>query len=82
MVSTITVSEEVRRKLMGMKLELGYRSVEELLKAMIADFEEKQLEKASESFRKKLKERNLTLEGIMRENEKIRREIYKEWFQK
>ena len=82
MVSTITVSEEVRRKLMGMKLELGYPSVEKLLKAMITDFEEKQLEKASESFWKKLKERNLTLEGIMRENEKIRREIYTEWFQK
>ncbi|HYB93094.1 MAG TPA: hypothetical protein VED00_03015 [archaeon] len=76
------MSEEVRRKLMGMKLELGYSSVEELLKAMIANFEEKQLEKTSESFRKKLKERNLTLEGIMRENEKIRKEIYKEWFQK
>lgn len=80
MASTITVSNELRRKLAELKLSLGYRSMEQLLTEILRDFEGKRLQRASELFRRRLKERGLTLEALARENERIRREIFKEWF--
>lgn len=81
MPTTISVSDDIRKKLLGMKVELGYKSIEELLQTMITYFENKQLERASELFRKKLKEKNLSLSDIQRENERIRKEVYAEWFE-
>lgn len=74
------MSDELRRKLAELKLSMGYRSVEQLLNVMVAEFEGKRLRNASQLFRRRLREKGLTIESLVRENERTRREIFKEWF--
>ena len=82
MVTTISVSEEVKKELAKLKIELGYPSMDSLIKDAIAEMRNRKFEDASKLFREKLKEKGLTIEDIQRESALIRREVYRERFKK
>lgn len=62
MVTTISLSEDTKRELDQMKEDLGYRSMDALLKGILADVKNKRLEESSELFKRSLRERGLTIE--------------------
>lgn len=82
MVTTISVSDEVKKELTRLKVELGYPSMDSLLKDLAAEIRIRKFENASKIFREKLKEKGLTIADIQREGSRVRKEIYKEWFKK
>lgn len=82
MVTTISVSEEVKKELAKLKIELGYPSMDSLIKDAILEMRNRKFEDASKLFREKLKEKGLTIEDVQRESATIRREVYREWFKK
>ncbi len=63
-----------------MKIDLGYRSMDALLKEMLADARNRRFEESSELFRKRLQEKGLTIEDVQKEARKMRLEIYSELF--
>jgi|GEM_PF-1995668 len=82
MVTTISVSEEVKKELAKLKIELGYPSMDSLIKDAIVEMRNRKFEDASKLFRERLKEKGLTIEDIQKEGTRIRREVYREWFKK
>jgi len=80
MVTTISVSEETKKELTRLKIDLGYRSMDALLREMLAEVKHRRFEEASELFRKKLKEKGLTIKDVQREGLRIRKEVYSEQF--
>ena len=82
MVTTISVSEEVKKELAKLKIELGYPSMDSLIKDAIVEMRNRKFEDASKLFKERLKEKGLTIEDIQKEGTRIRREVYREWFKK
>ena len=82
MVTTISVTEEVKRELARLKVELGYPSMDSLIKDAIVELRNCRFEDASRLFRQKLREKGLTVADIQKEGMKIRREVFRERFQK
>lgn len=65
MATTVSVSEETRRKLMGLKLEEGKRSVDELLQELLIEHRKLKFREASELFQRKLTEEGIELEDLI-----------------
>ncbi len=65
MVTTVSVSEEVRKELMRVKLEEGKRSVDELLEELLLEHRKLKFHEASDLFRQKLSEQGLELEDLI-----------------
>lgn len=81
MVTTISVSEETKKKLDRLKVDLGSRSMDDLLNVMLVEMKNRRFEESSEAFRKRLKERNLTIDEVQREGRRVREELYSERFE-
>jgi len=82
MVTTISVTEGVKKELVRLKIELGYSSIDSLIKDAIAEIRNNRFGDASRLFRQKLKEKGLTVSDIQRQGAQIRKEIFGERFQK
>lgn len=80
MVTTISVSEKTKKELDKLKIDLGRRSMDALLKEMLIETKRRKFENASELFRGKLREKGLTIKDIQREGTRVRKEIYSEQF--
>jgi hypothetical protein len=65
MTTTIAVSEETRKNIQIMKIEEGYDSVDELLRELVIEHKRSRLRKASETFRKKMKAKKISLEDLV-----------------
>lgn len=81
MVTTISVSEETKKKLDRLKVDLGSKSMDELLREMVTEVRNRRLEESSEAFRKRLKEKGLTIEEIQEKGREVRRELHSERFE-
>lgn len=81
MVTTISVSEETKKKLDRLKVDLGSRSMDDLLNVMLVEMKNRRFEESSEAFRKRLKEKNLTIDEVQREGRRVREELYSERFE-
>ncbi len=81
MVTTISLSEETKKELDRMKIDLGCRSMDALLKEMLTETRNRRFRNSSELFRKKLEEKGLTIGYIQREGRRVRKEIYSEQFE-
>lgn len=81
MVTTISVSEETKKKLDRLKVDLESRSMDELLSEMVAEVRNRKFEESSEAFRKRLEEKGLSIEDVQEEGRKVRKEIYLERFE-
>lgn len=64
--TTITVERETRDRLIAAKLEGGYRSLDGLIRALLAEHRRVRLREASALLRRKMKEKGLTLKDLIR----------------
>lgn len=66
MATTISVSDETRRRLSQMKAQEGAKSMDELLNRMAADHRKLRLMEVSEKMRKRVKDLGLTPKDLLR----------------
>lgn len=76
---TLALSEETHKELMLIKLQMGYKSVEELERDMISEFKKNKLKQASQYFRSQLKKSGLSFKDFLALSEKARREVADEY---
>ncbi|UCE38500.1 MAG: hypothetical protein JSW00_04525 [Thermoplasmata archaeon] len=65
MMTTIAVSDKTRKDIQIMKIEEGYNSVDDLIKELIIEHKKSKFQKASKTFRRKMKEKKLKLEDLI-----------------
>lgn len=65
MPTTISVSEETRKRLMRLKLEEGSRSLDQLLDRVLTEYRKARLLEASATFREKLSEQGVRFEDLV-----------------
>ncbi len=73
--ATISVSEETKKKVEKLKADFGIESMDELLDEMATEMRNNMFEESSEEFRKRLKEKGLTIEDIQEKGREVRREL-------
>lgn len=64
MTTTIGVSKEIRNALMALKFEEGYKNIDSLLEALVAEHKKKKLIAASDLFKERMEKRGLTLDDL------------------
>jgi hypothetical protein len=64
--TTITVKKETRDKLVNAKLAEGFSSIDELLNEWHAAYRLQRLQEESEKFRRRMKEKGLTLKDLIK----------------
>ncbi len=65
MVTTTSVSEGTRRRLMRMKLEENARSIDALLEVMLTQYRMTKLRDASDLVRRRMDEKNMTPDKLV-----------------
>lgn len=65
MTTTVSVSEETRKQLMGLKLQEGKRSVDELLQELLIEHRKLRFHEAADLFQRKLSEQGVELEDLV-----------------
>ncbi len=76
--TTISIKKETKKELKKLKEVYAIKSMDELLKILIIKGKKQQIDEFSDEFKRRLEEKNLTLEDIIKSGEKIRTEIIKE----
>ena len=76
--TTISIKERTKDELKKLNLFYKASSMDELLRILIVQANEKYINDFSKDFQLQLKERNLTLEDIIKSGDKIREQILKE----
>ena len=64
-ITTITVEKETRDRLMSLKLDGEYPSIDALLRDMLVEFRRARLRQASALMRRKMTEKGLTLKDLI-----------------
>jgi hypothetical protein len=65
MATTLCVSEETRKKILILKMEAGYPSVEALLRDLIIQYKKHRLFEESARFRKRMDRKKITPEDLV-----------------
>ena len=65
MATTISVSPEIRNKLVQLKHEEGVKNLDSLIRGMIVEYKKQKLLGASKLFREKLTSKGLRLEDLL-----------------
>jgi hypothetical protein len=76
--TTISIKEGTKKELRRFKEIYETKSMDDLLRILITQEKKRRIDEFSDDFRKRLKEKNLTLEDIIKSGEEIRAEILKE----
>ena len=76
--TTISIKEKTKSELKKLNSFYNASSMDELVRILIAQAKERYINDFSKDFQLLLKERNLTLEDIIKSGEKIREQILKE----
>lgn len=82
MAKSLFVSDETHKSLMLAKMELGFRSVDDMLREIVAEVRRARFLEASDEFRVKMREKRLSLPSLQKKSERVRVELFKEWFRK
>ena len=80
MAKSLFVSEETHKNLMLAKMELGFRSVDDMLKELVVEVRKARFLEASDVFKSRMREKRLSLSAIQDKSEAIRIELFKKWF--
>jgi hypothetical protein len=75
--TTISIKNKTKKELKDLQLRYNAKSMDELVKTLIVEVKKKKIDDFSQEFQRKLREKNLTLEDIVKSGEKIRGEILK-----
>ena len=79
-MKTIAIPEDLHQKLMQLRLQKGSKNSAELIKELLYEYREKRFLEASNLFKKRLKEKNISFSELLKKSRKIRGEIANEWF--
>jgi hypothetical protein len=76
--TTISIKDKTKKELKNLLSIYNAKSMDELLKLLIIEAKKKKIDDFGIEFQKKLKEKNLSLEDIIKSGEEIRAKILKE----
>lgn len=76
--TTISIKDKTKKDLKNLLSIYNAKSMDELLKLLIIEAKKKKIDDFGIEFQKKLKEKNLSLEDIIKSGEEIRAKILKE----
>jgi len=76
--TTISIKDKTKKELKNLLSLYNAKSMDELLKLLIREAKKKKIDDFGIEFQKKLKEKNLSLEDIIKSGEEIRAKILKE----
>jgi len=76
--TTISIKDKTKKELKNLLSLYNAKSMDELLKLLIIEAKKKRIDDFGIEFQKKLKEKNLSLEDIIKSGEDIRAKILKE----
>jgi hypothetical protein len=82
MAKSLFVSDDTHKSLMLAKIELGFRSVDDMLKEIVAEVRKARFLEASDTFTSKMREKRLNLPVLQNRSEAVRIELFKKWFRK
>lgn len=74
-MKTIAISGDVHRELVNLKLEGANKNASELIKVLIKAYKKQRFLEASNLFRRKLAEKNISFEEFLKRSDKIREEL-------
>ena len=80
MAKSILVSEETHRKLMVAKMEMGFKSMDDMLSRLASEMSKAKFLEASGRFRAGLRRKRLSLAEVTASGEAIRIELFRQWF--
>ena len=75
------VSEATHRRLAIAKMEMGFKSMDEMLARITSEISKARFLEASETFRSGMRRRHLSLTQVESSSETIRIELFRKWFQ-
>ena len=76
--TTISIKDKTKKELKNLLSLYNAKSMDDLLKLLIIEAKKKKIDDFGIEFQKKLKEKNLSLEDIIKSGEEIRIKILKE----
>jgi hypothetical protein len=76
--TTISIKDKTKKELKNLLSLYNAKSMDELLKLLIIEAKKKKIDDFGIEFQKKLKDKNLSLEDIIKSGEEIRAKILKE----
>ncbi len=76
--TTISIKDKTKKELKNLLSLYNAKSMDDLLKLLIIEAKKKKIDDFGIEFQKKLKEKNLSLEDIIKSGEEIRAKILKE----
>jgi len=76
--TTISIKDKTKKELKNLLSIYNAKSMDELIKILIIEAKKKKIDDFGIEFQKKLKEKNLSLEDIIKSGEEIRAKILKE----
>ncbi len=82
LAKSILVSEDTHRRLMMAKMEMGFKSLDDMLGRLISEMIKAKFIEASARFRAGLKRKRLSLAEVTSSGEAIRIELFRKWFHK
>jgi len=75
--TTISIKEDTKGELTKLKSKFNSKSMDELLKILIAQAKKNYIDEFSKDFKARLKEKGLELDDILKAGEQIRKELLK-----
>ena len=82
MAKSLLVSDDTHKSLMLAKIELGFRSVDDMLKEIVAEVRKARFLEVPDTFTSKMREKRLSLPVLQNRSEAVRIELFKKWFRK
>ena len=79
-MKTISIPEDLHKEIMKLRLQKESKNTAELIKELLFEYRERKFLEASNLFRERLKEKNISFAHLLRESRKIREEIADEWY--
>ncbi|MBA7685395.1 hypothetical protein ES703_93819 [subsurface metagenome] len=76
--TTISIKDKTKKELKNLLSIYNAKSMDELIKLLIIEAKKKKIDDFGIEFQKRLKEKNLSLEDIIKSGEEIRAKILKE----
>ena len=79
-MKTISLPEELHKKILELKIQEETKTSAELIEKLYMEYRKKKLQELSDLFRKRMKEKEISFDQLLKKSKEIRKEISDEWF--
>jgi len=79
-MKTISIPEELHKKILALKIQEETKTSAELIEKLYMEYRKKKLQELSDLFRKRMKEKEISFDQLLKKSKEIRKEISDEWF--